>query len=221
MISIYCGDDTVSSHRLFVEKRHQLRAGSELLEINELTLPGVISGTLGVNLYNTSVSFFGQNLLSLKKNRDLLNQISDGVSLTLWEEKLLSRDIKRYFPKAQIIDSKLPINLFTFLDNVMPGKKFAVLNSASALSGRVDDSILIFMLQRRVKQLYSLMVSDGRGLKLASWQLSRLKSQATSWRKEQLLSFYDKLFTIEKNSKTNQGYYSIAQSLNILFCFYL
>ncbi len=222
MLTIYCGDDIVTSRENYFNCRERfIEKGSEIINFNSQSLGEVISGSFNTSLFMDNLVFFGENLFSLKKNRDKLLKATTDIDLVVWEEKYDPRDLKRQFSQAKLIISKLPDNLFTFLDSIIPGRKKSLLESHHRIDETIEPNMLLFMLQKRIKQLIFVSMGNESALKLASWQLSRLKTQSTYWDSQKLLLFYDKLFAIEKNNKTSYGHYSISQSLDILFCYYL
>jgi DNA polymerase III delta subunit len=56
---------------------------------------------------------------------------------------------------------------------------------------------------------------------MQSWQVRRLKAQASRWEAKSLLDFYEKLLSIEVQLKTGRSVYTVGESLTLLSCYYL
>lgn len=230
MLTLYCGDNSVTSRAQFIDcKKRMMREGIECID-----LPSEVSSIRqhiygSSSLFSTKQAFFAQNILSKKISRDALKEIpSDpAVELIVWEEKMEERDLKRYFPKAKIVSSKLPTSIWKFLDNIYPGNPAALIRQQAQITTTVDENMLLYLLQRRVKDLILATKSLDGKRKLASWQSGIMKAQAARWgsseteRLTKLHRMNDKLYAIEVGTKTSSLPYPIHKALDILFSFYL
>ncbi len=226
MIIIYCGSDISGSRRAFSAAREKiLTAGtSDLKSINSNNIEEVLrSVEHEQNLFIKNVAFSAENILSKKKTREiaLLYESNPNVLLHIWEESMDPRSIKTYFKKSKIFVSDLPITIWKLLDSIKPGKKQEMVDSIQLLSTIVDEHLLLYMIQKRVKELIMIHKNFTGGKKIADWQASRLKQQARAWQQDQLIALYTKLTAIEKAERIDSTPYSINQALEILFCFYL
>lgn len=218
MLTIFCGDDTVRSRINYLSEREKEKSrGGQAYDLSNVSLAEVIGGSLSQDLFSARNYFFGENLLSDKKNRHLLSS-DNSASIILYEDKYDSWLLKKMFPKAKIIISKLPENIFTFLDGLYPSNKAVVIKSLYSVSYEIDPNFILSMLEKRVKQLLTL---EHKSAGPSTWQTARLSRQKKQWPSERLEQFYSKLIRIDRNSKTGESYYNIIDSLSILLCYYL
>ncbi len=227
MITIFLGDDTATSRNKYTTIKNdftQKHVG--IIELTKELLPQLHAGLLqSQSLFDERQIFFAENILSKKEQRNhvtIFDSPSTDNQLFIWEESIEDRIAKYYFKHADINVSKLPANIFSFLDSLYPSNLKSIVLNFRILCQTIDPHMTLFMLQKRVREL--ILVSGGRatGKKLAEWQLARLKNQVKKWdRIEMLLDFYDGLYRIEKYEKTGKNYYSIPQALDILFVYYL
>lgn len=220
------GDDIAESRRKYISLKNQYREkGFEILTVDDNNIKELDKWLFeAVSLFSQKKVFFGENLLSKKENRAFLEKYDNkqkDTNIIIWEGNLDQRSVKSYFKNAQILVSRLPYNLFKFLDSVYPSNLHTAIAYFEKIVDIVDENIILFMLQRRVRDLILIKNGLASKRKLAVWQISKLKNQARNWKPEQLISFYDSLFRIEVSSKTSQNYYSIKKSLDIIFCFFI
>lgn len=226
MIYIYLGDDTASSRNTFVEvKKSYQEKGFEIQNLDNSNI-SELSKWLdrAIGLFSEKKIFFGENLLSKKPNRDILKKYDEKATpsdFVIWEEKLDERNAKKYFKNAIIKNYKLPYNLFKLLDGIYPSNLRFVLQTLQKLELTVEENIILYMVEKRARELLLTKRGAEAGKALASWQISKLKAQAGRWEEPKLVSFYDALFRIEVLAKTGGSYYSIKKNLDILFCYYL
>lgn len=226
MIQIFLGDDIGESRRKFVDLKKEYRdKGYEIFEIRSTDIEELDKWLYeSTGLFFDKKVFFAENILSDKKNRQALEKYDSKqakADIIIWEELLDPKKAKSFFQNGKIITAKLPDNIFKFLDSVCPGNLTLTFDYLNRIVDRVDQNIILFMLQRRVRDLILIKNGLASKRKLAAWQISKLKNQARNWTPEQLISFYDSLFRIEVSSKTSQNYYSIKKSLDIIFCFFI
>lgn len=224
MLYIYCGGDTARARKNYIAKKDSLvKEDYDLLQLTPETLIELPNWLYASNsLFEEKRGFYGENLLGKKEQRKIFKDIEANESLiiVLFEEKVESRDVKKYFSGATISDAKLPHSIFTLLDSLFPGNLRATIAQLQSVVDVVDEHMVLYMLQRRTKEL--ILAQDGLSLPgAAGWQMGKLKSQASRWNGKTLVSFYDKLITIERGAKTSDTPYSATQSLEILFCFYI
>lgn len=227
MITIFLGEDTAESRRHYFDAKKKCeRDGMRVIELTKDTLPQLNQWlTESVSLFGEKNVFFAENILSKKNERELvkgLDTLSREKELYVWEETIEDRVAKFFFTHASLHISKTPETIFALLDNIYPDNVEYVITNFRQLSDRIDEHMILFMLQKRIKDL----ILVGRGVepakKIAGWQLMRLKNQAKRWhRMESLLDFYDGLYRIEMYEKTGTNYYSVHQALDILFSYYL
>lgn len=231
MLTIYCGDNTIQSRRAFVDhKRRLVQEEHECIEIQPSEvrmLDQIIYGS--ASLFSTKQAYFLEGILNKATHRKALKDYYNDpkINLIIWEGSIDQRDIKRYFPKAQIYASSLPTNLWKFLDALAPGNVSLLIQSKNNLSLTIEDSMLLYMMQRRMKELILAFSGVDGKRPLAAWQKQNLVGQARRWghtdqeRSQKLHRMYQKLYDIEVNTKTSSMTYSVNQALDIVFSFYL
>lgn len=224
MLIIYCGEDVVASRDKFIDYRKQKEdQGFEAHSVSTSNLSDDLSRLVGsIGLFADKKIICGEELLHDKKSRDLLKDYQEiDTEIILYETSLGERELKFVFPKARFINSKLGSSVFTFLDSLTPGN---LKSTMSQLSQNVtsDNQLLLFYLTKsRIRELILVKENMIGASKLQAWQIGKLKSQATNWKTDKLYSIYNNIFKIEKNVKTSGSAFSIKQSLEMLFCFYL
>ena len=220
MIQIYCGDDQTSSRTSYAQQLVKRRSENFLLIniVDEINRPE-FTFEQNIGLFDKGTVYFGENIIAKKELRDKLKQISQNypkLDIILWETQE-TRFIKQSWQNAKIIESKLPTNLFKFLDNISPGNLSAVNRMMTELTKNNDENIIFFMVTKRIRELI-LIGESGILNTLAPWQITKLKNQRQMWTYEKLLFFYDGLYRIEISNKTSESFYSLTQALSILFC---
>lgn len=226
MIHIILGDDAGESRKEFIRLKEEYKGkGYEIFSLeggNILELDKWLYQTN--SLFSTKKVFFGENLLLQKENRNILKKYDSTkkeIDFILWEGELEGRMAKFIFKYAKIHSFKLHYNVFKFLDSVYSSNLKEAINYLNQIANIIDENIILFMLERRIRDLILIKNNLKPEKKLAEWQIFKLKSQAEKWISDQLISFYDSLYRIEVRTKTSSGYYSIKKSLDILFCYYL
>lgn len=225
MIYLLLGDNVGESRKEFIRLKNEYRKkGYEIFEINGNNI-GELDKWLyqSSSLFSQKKVFFGENLLGKKEQKEILKKYDTKekeINFILWEE-IEERTAKFIFKNAKILAFKLPYNIFKFLDSVYPSNLSATITLLTQISSHIEENIILYMLQKRIRNLILIKNTLQPERKLADWQIYRLKSQARKWRDEQLTSFYDSLYRIEVFAKTSKNYYSIKKALDILFCYYV
>lgn len=226
MIRIYSGTDNVSSRKQFADYKQKFEqdAEYEVIEIKPQEFVTILSAAQHEQyLFAPKNIYFTENILSKKASRDIVMSLQDNheVELVIWEDQVEARIIKQYLPKSQILISDVPSTIWKLLDGLRPGNKVKSIQTLNEIVTSVDEHLILFMIQRRVKELIMMYRGFTGGKKLADWQQAKLKSQLSTWDKDKLIMFYSKLYSIERSEKTGTTSYGIRQALEILFSFYL
>ncbi len=225
MITIFTGDNFEESRKLFIQSKQSYQSrGFFIIELTKETLPEIDKWLYdSQTLFATQKVFFAENILAKKQDRQYLQPMesSKTVDLICWESETDARVVKFFFKKARVNVSKLPVSIFKFLDDVFPSNKLTVLASLHELVKTVDENIILFMLERRVRELLLVKYGVVPSGSLASWQIDKLHAQCSTWKPERLVSFYEALYRIEYKAKKGQTSYSLTQALDIAFMFYL
>lgn len=225
MITIFTGDNFEESRKQFISLRQSYQSkGYFIIELTKETLQEIDKWLYdSQTLFATQKVFFAENILSKKQDRQYVQSLesSQSVDLVCWESETDERIVKFFFKKARVLVSKLPVSIFKFLDDVFPGNKLNALLSLHELVKSVDENIILFMLERRARELLLIKYGSTPSSSLASWQLGKLKAQSSHWKLERLISFYDALYRVEYKAKKGQTPYSLREALDIVVMFYL
>ncbi|OGK14582.1 hypothetical protein A3H80_03455 [Candidatus Roizmanbacteria bacterium RIFCSPLOWO2_02_FULL_37_19] len=224
MITIICGDDIVKSREALVNLKKVYKEKSyELIDIDSNSVDDLRKNILErASLFSQKRLFFIHGVLSKKGNRDVVHQLdTQDNPILIWEDKYSDKDIKKNFPKAKVLVFKLPQTIWKLLDNIYPRNLHTVILLTRSIIDSVDENMLLYMLQKRTKELILVKSNSKHIVKLAPWQITKLSSQTKKWDMNKLYKFYQKLFEIEKGTKSGSLPYSIYDALDILFCFYL
>lgn len=222
MLTIFCGEDPVASRKLFSEHVRLLQEkGYEISRDLE-------NVNYGASLFDTKRAFVLEHALGKKAQRDIVIKVLKETETTLqqtpevcfWEETTDERTLKRAFPKAKIVATKLSSSLWKLLDNFQPGNLQSTIHTLREIQDTNDIHLIHFMLMRRLKELL-IVAHGGQPAKLAAWQVGKLKTQARAWKPEMLESCFRKLVEIEMQTKSGTMVYELNKALEITFCFYL
>jgi len=224
MLTIICGDNTVESRAKYLQiKQEYSSAGYEVVEILNSDIASLTEQfSYAATLFHDKRLYTIENVISKKAPRDFIIKLIGQyiVDLLIWEERMDDRSIKKYFPKAKILVSKLPHTLWKFIDNIYPGNLVQTLSIFAEIKSTVEPSLIHYMTIRRAKELL-LVAGDSPPSKLAAWQIAKLKQQAKLWPLGRLESFFSKLIEIEMQSKNGTMVYDLDKALEITLCFYL
>jgi hypothetical protein len=229
MLTIICGEDSISSRNYFTDQQKILKEKDfeivnidyhQVLELDE-------TGSSESSLFATKRAYFTQSL-----NKKVFKKMSDKneekiksliaakeVQIFDWEEEVSARDLKSI--KGIIIKEFKPSqNIFKLLDSCYPGNLKIFINTLNKVSELTDDIFIFIMLVRHMRNILITKMGD-KVPKLMSWQITKLSNQAKLWKLENLIGFYQGLHRIDVNSKTNGTPFSVKKSLDILACYYL
>jgi DNA polymerase III delta subunit len=90
----------------------------------------------------------------------------------------------------------------------------------NALENGIKEEIILFMLQRQIRLLLSILDFGEKSIdeveRLASWQTGRLRSQSRLFTVSDLKKIYKRLYEIELGQKTGALSLSLSQSIDFL-----
>jgi len=223
MITIVCGEDSVSSRNYFSLLKKEYR--QKEYEIKTLSADQIISPKLlneeNLSLFTNKVVYFTENLY-LKKTKTI-NDIFNNKKITLfdWENGLSGRDIRLSKSiQVKIKEFKPSENIFKLLDSCFPDNRKNFLRILQLISDSTDNFFVFLMLIKHIRKL--IIIKTGKKpSKLADWQIYKLKTQAASWKTENLINFYEALQRIDAMTKTSRNPYSLLKSLDILSVYFL
>ncbi len=145
-------------------------------------------------------------LAQILKDREKDNDI------ILWEGKELSATVLKHLGTPTVRLFKIPVVIFQFLDGLAPGNAKKSLETFALLTAKEAPELIFALVTKRIRQL--LMISTGAPLSaVAPWQLSRLTTQAKSFRMEQLKKLYTRLNDIEFGIKSGNSAFNLKAEL--------
>ncbi|MBI5127155.1 hypothetical protein HZA76_01740 [Candidatus Roizmanbacteria bacterium] len=229
MLTIVCGEDSTASRDYYSSlKKNYESKKIQIIEIPASDLENIPSWMgESQSLFSQNKVFFTSNInkrlsrkLNLKINKIIEQIIKDkSVEVVDWEEEISARELK--FPIGGIIKELKPSqNIFKLQDALYPGNLKNFLVILNQLTETVDENFVFIMIIRHLKNLL-LVKSNQISSKLQSWQIVKLKNQASKWQLNNLVSFYDSFHKIDLSQKTSTNPYSLKKSLDILACYYL
>ena len=228
MITIIHGDNITESRNLFLELK-QKQKDAISFDYRSVTLTQLVQNIEGSGLFTDSKTVFIEEFLTkLKKTDKASKEILDFIvksskdnNIILWESKeILKKDLYS-LKNADIKIFKLPKNIFLFLDNIRPNNSRNMLKLFhNALEGGIKEEIILFMLQRQIRLLLSLLDSGEKSIdeveRLAPWQIGKLQSQSRLFTVSDLKRIYKRLYEIELGQKTGSLPLSLSQSIDFL-----
>lgn len=131
--------------------------------------------------------------------------------LLLWEGKKIA-PTKLKPLNAKVMEFSLPKIMFTFLEAVEPGFPGRSLKLLKTLLVSQPAELVFFMLVRQARQLLTAQFSP-QLLKGPGWITGKLKSQASKFTPQGLLSLHTSLYKIDKEIKTGQSLMPLSDRL--------
>lgn len=220
MLFIYAGEDQGTAHQNYVLKQTQLRSeGYELISVNRKKFPELESWLSDAQLlFSPNMAFCLPYCPGVKKEREVLGafQKEKTLHVLVYDQDHYQRDLKTWFPQATIMWHKLPTDIFTFLDGLVPGVGQRAARDLDLLAGKDNEVLLFTLIRKRLKDLLLLSTGQKPGGRLQSWQLDRLTSQARRWDSAKLKQTYRQCYRIDRAIKTGETPYGYVESLQLL-----
>jgi hypothetical protein len=156
-------------------------------------------------------SLFGKSRLTVYRDCKILTSSDiknipkyDGT-LVIFHEDTLPQTFLKSLPKdTKIEEFKLPVLVWNFLDAITPGNPERLVKTLHAIISKEPIEFIFSMIARRIKELYWVSM-DPESIGYPSWRLSKLKSQASKFKEDQLKELIETLARIDFESKTGQA----------------
>lgn len=233
MITIFCGEDTVTARTAYTQAIDKLKtADTEIVSLQPSSVLEINKGLAdNMSLFSSQKIFCVENLekysfkKSTKAKKDAMYEtlfaLSTDKSILLvdFEDGKQGRQLKLK-DLAKVYESKPSTSIFKLLDDCIPGNKLQFIKSLRTVCETQEEMFVFVMLFRHVRLLL-VTIHDGPSAMLPPWQKYKIIGQAKKWEKTTLTNFYEGLIKIEISSKTSSNPYGIAKSLEILACHYL
>ena len=167
------------------------------------------------SLFNEKRLIIVENFFSNKKNKD--RKWPDGIETIFYESGKLSSLPKNILLEVKTFDLA-PI-VFKFLDSISPGNQqvFVPLYYKYLMSTPTELAFTMIVRQFRFMILSLEKGSDNPSdfSNLASWQLNKLKSQASKFEQEKLVLIYRNLLQIDEETKTGKSELPLESRLEL------
>lgn len=229
MLTIVCGEDSKASRNYFSDlKKNAKDKDCEVYEIDAKNIGDILNWLSDApSLFAAKKVFFTQSLnknISKKANPKFLATVEKilqdkEIELYDWENEIPGRFLK-ITRGVTVKEFKLSNTIFKLLDYCYPGNIKMFLDSLHELSGNTEDIFTFIMLTRHIRNL--MLVKLGKTPPgMMSWAAAKLKSQASKWEVDKLISFYDNLHKIDVSLKTSSMPYTLEEAIDILASYYL
>lgn len=223
MIYIIGGEDTISSRKKLTEllegKSNVIRLDGKkasVAEFDEILSSG--------SLFSDSKVVILENFSKLKPEVKVWNLLENfekdkNTDVILWDDTEASAKIRGALKSAKIFTFVFPKFYYAFLDSFEPHSKKTLELLQDVLKTFEPEQIL-YGLVRRVRQLLIVRSSDyskfSEFKRMQSWQLSKLKKQASLWTEDQLKRVFLELAELDEKMKTSNLSMPLASHLDIL-----
>jgi len=229
MINVFCGEDSVAS-RDSLNEALKARTENHNAIVQTITAAEAIDLSLQdsqpILLFETPVYLLenASKKVQRKGSGDLYKALlklskSSEITLYIWEAGMSKRDIKTA-DLGVVKEFKPSSSIFTLLDQCYPTNLKRFVADFYSLVTPTTELFIHIMLTRHIRLLIAIRLGEVPP-RMQSWQLAKLKAQASRWDAKSLLDFYEKLLSIEVRLKTGRSVYFVGESLTLLSCYYL
>lgn len=229
MLTIICGEDIAASRNYFQSVKVEYRKKG--YDIRTVTASEVddMSRWLAESpmLFSPKVAYFSESVirsLKRKKSKSAYAQVDEiakdaTVEWFDWENGLTAREITG-LKNHRAQEFKPSETIFQYLEKCVPGNLTGFVKSGDMLLETNEEGFLFAMLSKHVRSLITVKVGAPPRT-MQAWQAGKLRSQASGWPLDKLVSFYEGLARIDTSLKTSANVHGIKKSVDILACYYL
>jgi len=227
MVTLIHGSDTAASRKFFYDEK-QRHPDALLLEAEKINITSLMQIFEGGSLFGeTKYVFIEQLITKLKKTSNFkdivsfLEKSAETNDIYIWEGKDLEPSSLKLFKKVTVRPFKLPQTLFLLLDNIKPGNGKNLIPLFHQTIETAEVEMVFFMIIRQIRILLALSDPESRAnidevKRIAPWQMGKLQQQASLFSTLELLSLYEKLYTIEVGQKTGGLSTSVTNAIDFL-----
>lgn len=222
MTTILHGDDDVKIH---AELSHHLDlAKQKNIPVVRLTAKGLafsdLETALGTDeLFATEKTVVIDGLHSLPKSKlkeeliDLIRSMQTDIEVILLENKILTPTQLKKFPQARVSLSKIPAQLFAWLDSLGLQPATKLITVFHDIIKNQEPELVFAMIIRQTRILLSY-VSDGvySGPPFGKTKIMR---QARSFSITKLILLHEKLLDIDLGQKTSRSVLTLTQEIDL------
>lgn len=224
MILIIHGNDVASSRNLFFEEKNKVK-NSVLINGEGLTFDLLFQSLENKSLFQDKMVFFIENFFSKNKANALefkkiiaYINANKNLEIIFWESSEVSKANLSLLKNSTAQNFSFPQSLFIFLENLKPKNTEASIKYFHNLKRNMETELIFFMIVRQFRLLISQLNPSEKQIeeakRMAPWQLSKFKKQASYFEKNYLLNLYKKLFEIDFSHKTGKLPYSLEKSID-------
>ncbi len=223
MVTIFHGDDIVSSRKSWLEEK---KSGEIILDGEKLNLSVVMQVFEGGDLFTDHKKLFIENFfkkksgLEFKEITEVIDRNSKASDIFFWDGKELTKSNTSLFKNSVIKTFKYPQSMFLFLDSLAPNKGKNLIPLFHKTLDNSEADLIFFMLIRQFRLLLAVSDSSSKEQidevkRMAPWQKGKLEKQAKDFTEDQLKDIYKRLFEIDLSLKTGALSLSLTQAIDI------
>ncbi len=214
MLTIYCGDDTVSSRdALLKDRAARVGGGMRLVTCDPSDIDTIIKngGSLARDLFSGEPIYETQGLISalrkhyVRKTKEKLRELAASADITIldWEGKSaydLGIDKDKF---AFVREYRMPESSFSLLPSFVPHHASDFLKRLNILTQYQPIEVTFAMLVRHVRLM--LMLHAGHKVKDSPYLIRLAQSSLHSWDHLALTQTYERLLSVDVNVKTGRN----------------
>jgi hypothetical protein len=212
MLTIIHGADTAASRKYFLDQK-QHYTDALVLDADKVNLTDLAQVFEGGGLFGETKFVFIEQLITKRKKNSDFKDIIDYLekhaaehTIYLWENKELEISTTKAFKNAALKPFKLPQTLFQLLDGIKPGNGKTLVSLFHKTLDAAEVEMVFFMLVRQFRMLLSLSNPSENEIdelkRMVPWQKDKLLKQSALFTKEELLTIYHRLYSLEHGQKT-------------------
>ena len=224
MITIVHGNDISTSRNFYISIRSK-QENFEIIDGKNFDYNKLIQTFEGNSLFANEKNIFVEDFFSnIKSNSNEFKQIIDYlnknkvINLLFWEPKELTKTQSNSLKNADIKQFNYPQVLFAFLDSIKPNNLSSI-TLFHKLQEQMESELIFYMLVRQFRLMIAV-TEEGKNeideiKRLAPWQSSKLKKQASYFTKISLLNAYKKLYSIDYETKYGLSSLNLSSRIDI------
>jgi len=223
MILIIHGNDVASSRNYYFEEKNKL-TNPVFINGDGITYDQIFQALENNTFFEEKKevvieNFFGRNKANTNEFKKIVDYLDSNKTphVIFWENDEISKTALASFKNVTIKLFSYPQTMFTFLDNIKPGNSQILIKLFHELSSTMAPELIFFMITRQFRILLNQtddLKQIDEAKRMAPWQLSKFKKQASYFDNKKLLSAYNKLFEIETGQKVGKFPYSMEKSID-------
>lgn len=207
-IVVVQGDDTLRSRERFVQIINGVKSkGWDVVKITSDGKLTLAEQLVSNSLFPEEVLFVIDGIKRISKEEFVWigkNANRYGGQLLVYSHGKLPATLKNALPKTVKIENyDVPNLIWSFLDSFYPGNSKKCIELFCKLSKQAPTELIIAMLARQLKEMYSLSQNPS-GSDMHAWKASKLKSQAVRFTKDGLVDTINGLSDIDYKSKIGE-----------------